>query len=86
MIDIKPPRTGDAYLDNLLKITDSIDNYLQECIDDNKAQVLVTDNFLKRVEWVLEVGHKAYMNNSSDDLYEISKTLKEILREMRKKK
>lgn len=48
--------------------------------------MLVLTSFLKEIDWLLSVGHRAYMNKPSEDVHEISKTLKEILREMRKRK
>lgn len=83
MIDIKPPSTGDAYLDKFQDVAHELHNLIEYS---EKARVLVLIDFLKDIDWLLCVGHKAYMNNSSDDLHEISKTLKDILREMRKRK
>lgn len=86
MIDIKPPSTGDAYLDKFQDVAHELHNIIEHSLDDEKERVLVLTNFLKDIDWLLCVGHKAYMNNSSDDLHEISNTLKDILREMRKRK
>lgn len=86
MIDIIPPETGDMYLDKFQNVADELCNIIEHSLDDEREQVLIRTSFLKDVDWLLSVGHRAYMNKPNDDIHEISKTLKEILREMRKRK
>lgn len=86
MIEIKPPETGDAYLEKHRDVLDVLANILDHSLGDENERVLINTSFLKDVVWLLSVGHRAYMNKPNDDIHEISKTLKEILREMRKRK
>ena len=86
MIDIKPSYTEDMYIDKFQDVADELCDIIEHSLDDEREQVLIRTSFLKDIDWLLSVGHRAYMNNPNDDIHEISKTLKEILREMRKRK
>lgn len=86
MIDIKPPDTGDMYLDKFQDVADELCNIIEHSLDDEREQVLIRTSLLRNIDWLLSVGHRAYMHKPNNDLNEISKTLKEILREMRKRK
>lgn len=84
MIDIKPPDTGDMYFEKFQDVADRLRNLIEMRFDSDA--VTVSMDFLKDIDWLLSVGHRTYMNKPNDDIHEISKTLKEILREMRKRK
>ena len=86
MIELKVDETSDAYLEKHRDVLDELANIIDHSLGDENERVLIDTSFLKDVVWLLSVGHKAYLNNPNDDLHEISKTLKEILREMRKRK
>ena len=86
MIDIKPPDTGDMYLDKFQEVADILCNIIEHSLDDEREQVLISTSFLKDIDWLLSVGHRAYMDKPNNDVHEISKTLKDILKEMRKRK
>ena len=86
MIDIKPPDTGDMYLEKFQDVADELCNIIEHSLDDEREQVLIRTSFLKDIDWLLSVGHRAYMDKPDKNLHEISKTLKDILREMRKRK
>ena len=78
----------DMYLDKFQEVAHELGNILEHSLDDEREQVLIRTSFLKDVDWLLSVGHRAYMrvDKPNNDLHEISKTLMEILREMRKRK
>lgn len=86
MIDIKPPDTGDIYLDKFQDVADRLRNLIEVRFDSDA--VTVSMDFLKEIDWLLCQGHHAYMKNfdSSKDLYDISMTLMDISKEMRKRK
>lgn len=86
MIELKVDETGDAYLEKHRDVIDRLSDIIDHSLGAENEQVLIETSFLKDVVWLLIVGYKAYLNNSNDDLHEISKTLKEMLREMRKRK
>ena len=86
MIELKVDETGDAYLEKHRDVLDELSNIIDHSLGDENERVLIKTSFLKDVVWLLSVGHNAYLNNSNDDLHEISKTLKEMLREMKKRK
>ena len=85
-VDNIPPDTGDMYLEKHRDVLDELANIIDHSLGDENERVLISTSFLKDIVWLLSVGHKAYLNNPNDDLHAISKTLKEILREMRKRK
>ena len=86
MIDIKLTDTGDMYLDKFQDVADELCNIIEHSFDDEREQVLIRTSFLKDIDWLLSVGHRAYMNKQNNDVHEISITLKDILKEMRKRK
>lgn len=85
-VDNIPPDTGDMYLEKFQNVADELCNIIEHSLDDEREQVLIRTSFLKDIDWLLSVGHRAYMDKPNNDVHEISKTLKEILREMRKRK
>lgn len=86
MIDIKLPDTGDMYFDKFQDVADRLRNLIEMRFDSDA--VTVSMDFLKEIDWLLCQGHHAYMKNfdNSKDLHDISITLKDILKEMRKRK
>lgn len=86
MIELKVDETSDAYLEKHRDVLDELANIIDHSLGDENERVLIRTSFLKDIDWLLSVGHRAYMNKPNDDIHEISKTLKEILREMRKRK
>lgn len=73
----------DMYLDKFQDVADRLRTLIEMRFD--SEAVTVSMDFLKEIDWLLSVGHRAYMNKPDKNLHEISKTLKEILREMKKR-
>lgn len=88
MIDIKTPDTEDMYLDKFQDVADKLCDIFEHSLDDEREQVLIRTSFLKDIDWLLSVGHRAYLKNidSSKDLYDISMNLMDLSKEMRKRK
>ena len=86
MIELKVDETDDAYLEKHRDVLDELANIIDHSLGDENERVLIKTSFLKDVVWLLSVGHRAYMDKPNDDLHTISNTLKEILREMKKRK
>jgi hypothetical protein len=74
----------DMYLDKFQDVADRLRTLIEMRFD--SEAVTVSMDFLKEIDWLLSVGHRAYMNKPDKNLHEISKTLKDILKEMRKRK
>ena len=96
MIDIKPP---EEEFDPMLSpdiftrfhgIEDKVSNLINKIDSTSSTSILVERRLLIDICYLLEEGriasYKAESYERSRELHEISKTLKEILREMRKRK
>lgn len=52
----------DMYLDKFQEIAHELCNIIEHSLDDEREQVLIRTSFLKDIDWLLSVGHRAYMD------------------------